>query len=708
MCLAQPAPVARITSKGGTIAITPSGGQGVVNVETVYGVGGTNLFKVNAPWSNTVTSGSTGTTNTFSLVGTIPATNLPAGQFVAATNGTAAGLVATNGLVVSGGPILVSNSFGGTANREMFFGGLLDWNEAFSTYLDQIYYGTNLVQQLDEYGNLINFGTVTATSFSGNGGGLTNISATVTSNSLNGLNGNGLTNLSTSNLTGTVPVANLPSQTFLMVTNYGVKGDGSTDDTTAMQALWNTPGSCWDLGSNTYLLQEMTITNNVSLLFRGAVLKYATGAANTNIFIREMLNTNINIFGNLELYGGSSFNPSGATNAFHTYMGNMLFSTPTNNLLWNYWNGYGLRHGFQYNTESHGHTDSVTIHGFNGCGLIPLSVNGSSSEGTPKAIIGAVNCYSNLVGFYLEQPFTAGNITNWQTNYVPNAQSPEYTHWSKITCGQNVVGMTFEAANCTLENSDMSGNYINDLEYGGSPNDHHGEVSGCTFNHPTLTPIIMAGISSGETYSHCQIRAMPAGAGITMFNCAGIKFVDCMIDQPFSITNTGVNFFINNLYGGNWSTILGTFGGGLVYYGNRSYTVSGDTDGQSGPVAGSISVTGLTVSLSGFDPSGTIATTSATADGYSDLETVIMGTGVTYPGMEIYGGGSGILLGYDPLGSQEPVVLGGTSTTISNQLILPLPKTVPTGVTVGITAPDGWIPVTVNGTNGSIPWWHNH
>src|SRR5208283_1309806 len=97
------------------------------------------------------------------------------GQFVAATNGVAAGLVATNGLVVSGGPILVSNSFLGTANREMFFGGLLDWNEVFSIYLDQIYYGTNLVWQLDESGRLINFGTVTATSFIGSGAQLTGL-----------------------------------------------------------------------------------------------------------------------------------------------------------------------------------------------------------------------------------------------------------------------------------------------------------------------------------------------------------------------------------------------------------------------------------------------------------------------------------------------------------------------------------------------------
>jgi hypothetical protein len=497
---------------------------------------------------------------------------------------------------------------------------------------------------------------------------------------------------SATNLIGQINPANLPVP-FVNVLKNGVTNDGATDVTTNLQNLLNQGGAFY-FPAGRYYCQELQITNNTALLFNEATLVYATNAWNTNIFVREMLNTNINIFGALELDGGNSFNPgmypNVATNTFHNYHGDRLFSYAYA-LEWNYWNGCGLRHGFQFNTESKGHVDAVIIHGFNGIGLMPLSISGQSSDGTPKSSIDSVNCFSNLVGFYSAQNFTAGYITNWVTNYVPNAKSPEYTTWSKVHCGENTVGMTFEAANSTLVNSDISGNYINDLEFGGSGNDHHGIISSTSFNHSTLVAIVAGGSLQGETYSSCTFRGNIANNGFTLSGCAGWKFVDCTFDQPLAITNDGnANFFINNLYSGTWSNV--SLSGGWIYYGNQSYTIGGDTDGQGGPV----------------DPFGVLSQTSSTGDGYSMGETVLAGNGETFPGVEITGQSQGVLIGYDPLGGSDSVVIGGTSTTISNQLILPLTNRVPTGVTVGVPAPDGWLPVTVNGTNGSVPWWHNH
>ena len=54
----------------------------------------------------------------------------------------------------------------------------------------------------------------------------------------------------------------------------------------------------------------------------------------------------------------------------------------------------------------------------------------------------------------------------------------------------NTIGMTFSAANCDLSDSDISGNVINDLEFFAGPNDHHGTISGTTFNHSFLHPLV--------------------------------------------------------------------------------------------------------------------------------------------------------------------------------------------------------------------------
>ena len=476
-----------------------------------------------------------------------------ASQFVAATNGVAAGLVATNGMTVSAG--------GNTATLTLAGIGMGAITNLVKSYPGGLYLGTL------QHGILVDInGNVWAGAFIGSVGA--------------------------SNLTGQINPANLPAMPFVNVLQYGVTNDGVTDVTANLQNLLNQGGALY-FPPGRYLSQELQITNNTALLFNGATLAYAMNAWNTNIFIREMLNTNISIFGKMELDG--QMYPNITTNTFQTYLGKLAF-TLVNALKWNYWYPMGLRHGFQFNTESGGTIDQVTVHGFNGIGVLPLSISGIGSEGTPKASVGAMNCYSNLVGFYSAQPFTAAEITNWVTNYVPNALSPEYMGWSKVTCGMNTVGMTFEAANCTLADSDISDNYINDLEFGGSGNDHHGTISGTMFNHSTLIPLIAAGGLLGEIYSHCQFRGNSINNGFVLSGCAGWVVEDCMFDEPLAITNEGTppedaNFFINNLYSGAWSSVSLSTDSQLVYYGNQSYTVFGDNDGQPMTLGG-LTITG--------------------------------------------------------------------------------------------------------------------
>jgi hypothetical protein len=484
------------------------------------------------------------------LTGIISPTNLPtgstnaltnAGQFVAATNGVAAGLIVTNGMTISAGGntatlTLAGQSMGATTNLVRSYpGGLLLGNLSNSILVDPN-------------------GAVWANTFIG------------------GVN--------TSNLNGQINPTNLPAMPFVNVLQHGVTNDGVTDVTINLQNLLNQGGAFY-FPPGRYLSRELQITNNTALLFNGATLVYAINAWNTNIFIREMLNTNISIFGTLELDG--QMYPNIATNTFQTYQGAYSF-TVANGAQFYLWNPYGLRHGFQFNTEARGTIDQVQVHGFNGIGVLPLSINGTSSMGTPKTCLKSANCYSNLIGFYSVEPFTfPGYITNWITNYIPNAQTPEYMYYQNLHCGLNTVGIVFEAGNSVLANSDISGNVIDDLEISFGQNDHHGSMVGVMFNHAQVAPLVANQIKLGENYIGCHFDGN-ANNVIYMAGCCGMHFSGCDFFTDLAITNLNTsssgtleyNIMDDCTYRGAWSTIPFVSDGQLIMRNNFSWDTVGD------------------------------------------------------------------------------------------------------------------------------------
>jgi len=405
---------------------------------------------------------------------------------------------------------------------------------------------------------------------------------------------------------------------FLSVLQNGAVGDGSTDDTAAVQACLS-KGGCWEFGTNAYYLRELVLTNNTTLHGNWAHLIYATGATNTNIFISHLLNSNISWTGSFWIDGRNySDITTRSYNGFNSYAGGAFpFVLGNNN--WqvnglNYWRACGLRHGLQINAIGGGDISGLVISGFNGCGVIPLETN----WGQPQSWFGPANslnpvhlhditCYTNTVGFYSSSSLGVGNGDigysnpiwwmggpNWITNYVPGSIAPQYMTYMYLNLWGNSIGLVNTAANNAFIGCEFTGNYWHEVDSGSGVNNMHGICQGCFYNHSLYQDMYITGIAqSGQTYSGCWF-AGNAGGAITIYNCRGISFNDCHWDTGgIFLTNSGtqagcVNFVRNFSYGGAWSgSGIGT-DGRLVLEGGYSF------DTQPDPVCIGIAATGVT------------------------------------------------------------------------------------------------------------------
>jgi len=109
-------------------------------------------------------------------------------------------------------------------------------------------------------------------------------------------------------------------QDVLSVKDFGATGDGSTDDTTALQAAF-TAGANKNviIPSGTYIFTALTIPSNSTIIGRGGVLKYKdnTATADPNIAYYPVLTnttTNVRLL-NVEIDGNSTNNTPGSPGA---------------------------------------------------------------------------------------------------------------------------------------------------------------------------------------------------------------------------------------------------------------------------------------------------------------------------------------------------------------------------------------------------------
>jgi hypothetical protein len=413
------------------------------------------------------------------------------------------------------------------------------------------------------------------------------LTGTVSGGSLSGVYTNPVTlNNSSNSFSGTFRgdgsgLTNLP-QVYLNVLTAGVTNDGVTDVTVPLQNLLNKGGAFY-FPPGRYYAQELAITNNTTLLGNGAVLVYATNAANNSIFVRCLLNSNISISG-LGFDGGDYSDITART--FNIYSGPANFSPPDN---FYYWNPAGLRHGLQFNINAGGSISDIVIYGFGGIGLLPVGNGAIDFTASVKTIVKGVQCHLNFVGLFSSGAIGTSVVSgtnvflpNWITNYVPGAADPEYMSYSALNLFNNTVGMAATAGNCTYVNSVIDGNLYGQLDTFGY-NDHHGAINSIIYTHNINAALYMVGSQNGGQIVNCQFRDNTYGT-IVLNYVQGITIDYCTF-APLSITNentygTGQNFFRNNTYAGTWAGQTLSTDGHLVYFGNHSYSVAGDNDGQ--------------------------------------------------------------------------------------------------------------------------------
>ncbi len=382
---------------------------------------------------------------------------------------------------------------------------------------------------------------------------------------------------------------------YLNVLTAGVTNDGVTDVTVPLQNLLNKGGAFY-FPAGRYLAQELTLTNNTTLLGSGAALVYANRPSNNNIFVRCMLNSNISIL-DLELDGGDYSNPLFRT--FTTYAGTQNFSVPD---LYNFWNPMGLRHGLQFNCDAGGSISGINICGFSGIGLLPVADPSVNASASTKTVVKGVNCCSNFTGFFSSGwtgfsliVGTNTYIPNWITNYVPGATVPEFMFYSGLNLFENTVGLCASAGNCTFANSIIDANLFGQLDTYGY-NDHHGVISSTLYAHNYNTALYIGGCVNGEQIINCQFRDNVAT--IFLKDSQGVAIDYCAL-SPVIISNTythgtGQNFFRNNTYAGRWANQTMITDGHLIYFGNHSYDTAGDTDGQPLTLLESGNTSGIT------------------------------------------------------------------------------------------------------------------
>jgi Pectate lyase superfamily protein len=407
-------------------------------------------------------------------------------------------------------------------------------------------------------------------------------------------NGSGLTNLALA---------------CLNVLTAGVTNDGVTDVTVPLQNLLNQGGAFY-FPAGRYLAQELTLTNNITLIGNGAVLVYANNAWNKNIFVRCLLNTNISIFG-LGFDGGDYSDIT--TRTFQTYQGAQNFSAPDQ---YYFWNPTGLRHGLQFNTEAGGTISGSSIHGFGGIGLLPVSATGIDGAATLKTVVRGVNCYANFTGLFssgaIGNHVSSGtniSLPNWISAYVAGGLDPEFMSYSGLNLFRNTIGLCASAGNCTYVNSAINGNLFGQLDAYGN-NDRHGSINSILYTHNIDAALYIAGSINGEQIINCQFR--DNGYAITLKNTKGITIDFCTF-APLNFTNQsspvgGQNFFRNNTYAGTWAGQSLSTDGQLIYFGNHSYDTAGDNDGQPLTLLETGNGSGLTNLPASASPAGLTTT----------------------------------------------------------------------------------------------------
>lgn len=334
-------------------------------------------------------------------------------------------------------------------------------------------------------------------------------------------------------------------------------------------SIWFQPGDYWSV-------DNLELTNNTVIFGWNAVLHAKPGL--TNFLIDEDLSTvNISIYG-LSVTGDRFLNYTD-TNFLSLYPPSPYYQP---NLI----NQGGMR----LNMASGGSTVGCSAYGFGGYGFMLISRNGSSGNSALGSFFYGNHAHNNCVGVGLPAwPWEYPQIPNVSLQAWTNEIQDEHQLVSGNEMFQNGIGLYAPAGNCVIE-----GNKITSNNYGivlsSGYNSDHGEVIGNTVNHNNVA--IIAVSMPGEIIRDNMFLDVNS---IYINDVEYLVFEGNQLGGSPGLTVTVTNYpwsppayvtLSHNYYSGSWGTDIivttNLAGPGATYvYGNRSLTVSNDTDGST-------------------------------------------------------------------------------------------------------------------------------
>jgi hypothetical protein len=105
---------------------------------------------------------------------------------------------------------------------------------------------------------------------------------------------------------------------WVNVIDFGAVGDGTTDDTSAIQTAINQGGTIYFPSGKTYVSSRIQITNDVEIIGYGAKLLHKTNSAATGVGLLEMKTDNNLVIRGLEIDGNAANQT--ATYAFYSFI----------------------------------------------------------------------------------------------------------------------------------------------------------------------------------------------------------------------------------------------------------------------------------------------------------------------------------------------------------------------------------------------------
>jgi hypothetical protein len=291
------------------------------------------------------------------------------------------------------------------------------------------------------------------------------------------------------------------------VKNYGAKGDGSTDDTTAIQNALNAHLSVY-FPSGNYISKKLVPIDGQVIFGDGysSQITLKTGETSTSLFDGTAPAVNVR-YSNLRLYGGVATSFKAVTSA-------------------------GNRNGITVASQKITKIDNVIISGFDLKGI--NTYDPARDRLTHLSIMNCeiYNCYE---GVFLDADYA------------------EYIRLNNLDIYGCREGLTIESGNNTVSNCKINDCYYGVLLYGNTiANNGHGNLVGCLLNHNTY-PVWCQMITIGYNIVGCNMFE-----GSIYFNTStGINVSGCVLDlDAYYFDGGGRNCFSNNfIYNGYANTI---------------------------------------------------------------------------------------------------------------------------------------------------------